>query len=149
VEPLAAKGSETLQQVWRFAVADKEFCTCARVELGGDFAATMEQKELLSLIESLGDDYSFQPALLLNHIASENEGLRQYLLKLLQINVSEAEAQKWSTELIPIVRAEALQRKIDEISRALQQAAGPEDIRRLLQEKMALDERLQALKDKP
>ena len=145
-EPLAAKASETLQQLWRFAVADKDFFSRARVELGENFCATAEQKELLSLIEGLGEDFDFQPALLLNHIPPENEGLRQYLLKLLQINVSEAADKKWPAELIPIVRREALQRRIDEISRALAQAGSPEEIRSLLQEKMALDERLQALK---
>ena len=144
--PLAAKAGETLQQLWRFAVANKDYFQRARVELGEDFCATKEQKELLTLIEGLGDDYDFQPALLLNHIPAENEGLRQYLLKLLHINVSEAEAQKWSTELIPIVRKEALQRRIDQINRALTQAGEEEELRGLLREKMALDERLQALK---
>lgn len=145
-EPLAAKAGETLQQLWRFAVADKNFFCRARVELGENFCATAEQKELLALIEGLGDGYDFQPALLLNYIPAENEGLRQYLLKLLQINVSEAEAQKWSVELIPIIRREAIQRRIHEVSRALAQAGGAEEIRCLLQEKMALDERLHALK---
>ena len=144
--PLAAKGGETLSQLWRFAVADKDFFRRARVELGEDFCATAEQKELLALIEGLGESYDFQPALLLNHIPAENEGLRQYLLKLLQINVSEAEAQKWSTELIPIVRKEALQRRIEEINRAIAQAGGAQNVRSLLQEKIALDERLQAFK---
>jgi hypothetical protein len=145
-EPLAAKARGTLSQIWRFAVADKDLFQRARVELGEEFCVSLEQKELLALIESLGDGYDFQPALLLNYIPVENEGLRQYLLKLLHINVSEAEAQKWSTELIPIIHREALQRKIEKVNRALIQAGETEEIRRLLQEKMALNERLQTLK---
>ena len=149
-QPLAAKASETLQQLWRFAVADKDFFFRARMELGEYFASTSEQKELLALLEGMGDDYNFQPALLLNHIPAENEGLRQYLLKLLQINVSEAESQKWSRELIPIVRAEALQRRNNEIQNALPLSGEPDSFspeqRRLLQEKQALAEQKHALK---
>ncbi|MCL1975736.1 MAG: DNA primase [Firmicutes bacterium] len=139
-EPLAAKASDALLQLWRFAVEDKEFFVKARIELGEDFTVTAEQKELAALIENLGEGYDFQPSLLLNYISTENEGLRQYLLKLLQINVSVTEAQKWSTELITIVRADALQKRIEEISHALLKADSDGEIRRLLQEKQKLAE---------
>ena len=144
-EPLALKSSETLDLLWRFAIADKELFKKLLTELEEGFAVTTEQKELLALIKGQDKTYGFQPALLFNHIPTENEGLRQYLLKLLEISVSEEQSQR-TTELILVVRIDALKRKIEEINQALGQSGNPADMRRLLQKKMVLDERLHALK---
>jgi len=143
---LSAKASDARKQLWRFAIADKKFFQRARAELGADFATGAEEEQLAALIESLGDGYNFLPASLLNYIAPENEGLRQYLLKLLQINISEEQCQKWAEELIPIVRREALRQKIAQINRDLQQEVNLEAAQQLLRDKMLLDQQLAAMK---
>ncbi|MCL2496731.1 MAG: DNA primase, partial [Clostridiales bacterium] len=143
---LSAKAKDARKQLWRFAIADKSFFLRARAELGDDFAIGAEEEQLAALIESLGESYDFTPASLLNHIGCENEGLRQHLLKLLQISISEEQYQKWAEELITIVRRESLRQKIAQINQALQQESSLEAAQQLLKEKMLLDKQLEAMK---
>lgn len=133
-------------QLLRLALENKNIFEKAKQELAGDFAVTEEESQLITLIEDLGADYDFKPGALFNHIPEEQEGLRQILLKLLQVDIPDEQADKLAEELILAVKQATLAEKIQEINQKLTQTAEQQELRQLLQEKTELNQRLQALK---
>ena len=82
--PADQAGRPANRQLLALSLYDKALFQKAQAELGEDFAATELEAELISLMREAGDAWVGNPASLLNHIGEENEGLREFLLKLIE-----------------------------------------------------------------
>ncbi len=143
--PLAARKHDSRRQLLVLAMAEQKIFELAKNELNQNFGQNEEDCQLIALINQLGSDYDYKPSSLLNHIPSENEGLRQYLLKLLRIDISDADNLKWAKQLIPIIKQEIIREKILKINQEITKQTDLETIRNLLAEKQALTESLQSI----
>ncbi|MEG1537151.1 MAG: hypothetical protein RR387_02565, partial [Clostridiales bacterium] len=131
----------------RLAITDKNIFQLAKRELGENFPANEQEALLISLIESLGDEYDYNPATLFNHLPSDSEGLRRFLLKLLDADIPDGDKGKLAAEWINGVKRSLLQQQIaalrQRLTLVLEQGG---DTRELLLEKIVLDKQLQDLK---
>ncbi len=131
----------------RLALEDKNIFALAKRELGEDFPANAQEAQLISLIENLGEEYDYHPATLFNHIEPNSEGLRQFLLKLLQADIPQGDKGKLAGEWINGVKRALLQGRKAELQQRLTQAiAAGGEVRELLAEKMLLDKQFEELK---
>ena len=132
-------GHPANRQLLLLALANENIFRRAREELGGLFPSTEEEAQLIAYIEQLGEDYDFQPASLFNYLEEGQEGLRQFLLKLLQTEAAQGEGDTLANDYIRTIkqrdladRAKALQRRINEAE------SRGEDLTELLRQKLQL-----------
>lgn len=134
-----AAGSPACLQLLSLAIGNKEIFDMAKRELGEDFGSTTQERRLIELINGLGSDYDFQPNSLFNHLSEENEGLRQFMLKLLESDIAAEDSTAFAQSCIAIIRQEKIREKINEINRKLTTTESTgEDYHQLLAEKQRL-----------
>jgi DNA primase len=127
------------RQLLALSLMNGEIFAKARAELGEDFASNKEERQLIDLIAGLGETYDFQPRSLFNYLPAENEGLRQFVLKLLETDITGENPVTLATDNISIIRHQRLKEKIAALDRAINAAiSANEDHRQLLNEKTRL-----------
>lgn len=128
-------GRPANRQLLLLALNDKNIFCQARQILGDDFASTEEEAQLIAFIEKLGTDYDFHPSSLFNHIGKDEEGLRQFLLKLLQAEPAAGDPAVLADAYIREIRRHVLTGRIEALRSQLTQAErNYEDTQNLLQE---------------
>lgn len=139
-EPVAKKLSHPAKrQLLALAINDKRIFDKASEELGDNFADSEQSQQIIDIIKSLGDDYDFQPNSLFNYLPEENEGLRQFMLKLLETDITSDDALALSASYIAIIKQHEIKEEIAKINQAIDKAAAMnEDYRELLSEKLRL-----------
>ncbi|MCR4963686.1 MAG: DNA primase [Firmicutes bacterium] len=131
----------------RLAIENRKVFTEALADLEEGFANVPEGMRLISLIKELADEYDFQPATLFNHIDANGEGLRKFLLKLLQADLPEGDPEQLAAEAIKGMKLSLLLEQKERLRQELNAAlAAKEDVKDLLLQQMALDKRLENLK---
>ena len=138
-EKIYRPGHPSNRQLILLALSDKNIFQRAKKELGPLFPSTEEEAQLIDFIAEIGDEYDFQPSSIFNYLGEENEGLRQFLLKLLQADVAQGEADALANDYIRSIkqrdladRTKALQRRISEAD------SRHEDLTDLLRQKLHL-----------
>ncbi len=130
------------RQLLLLAISDPAVFDKAQKELGEHFASTPEEQALIDLIAQLGPHYDFHPSSLFNYLSEENEGLRNFLLKLLETDSDGASADAY----IRTIRQHHLSEKIALLQQQISEAEqNHEDSIALLQEKMRLLEEAKQL----
>lgn len=76
------------RQLLTLAITHREIFNKARNTLGVNFGSSEEERQLIDLITRLDKDYDFIPRSLFNYLEEENEGLRQFMLKLLETDIT-------------------------------------------------------------
>ena len=132
-------GRPANRQLLLLALANENIFRRAREELGELFPSTEEEAQLIAFIEGLDGQYDFRPASLFNYLDEGQAGLRQFLLKLLQTEAAQGDAEALANDYIRTIR----QRDLDDQTRALQRriAEGEsrgEDVSDLLRQKVRL-----------
>lgn len=128
-------GRPANRQLLALALGNENIFQRADAELGADFASTEEEAQLIAFIKQLGNSYDFRPASLFNHIGEENEGLRQFLLKLIQAEVATGDPNMLAEAYIREIRKHALAERISALQRRIAEAEyGNEDTTALLEE---------------
>jgi len=124
------------RQLLLLALADRDIFLLAQEQLGDHFASTAEEQQVIDFISQLGDQYDYHPSSLFNYLHEEKEGLRDFLLKLLETDIVEgvpAEAYIRTIRQHHLAeRIALLQKQISEAERNNQNSMD------LLQEKMRL-----------
>ncbi|NLF79573.1 MAG: DNA primase [Clostridia bacterium] len=127
------------QQLLALAIADEKIFCLANAELGSDWAGSDEERQIIDIIIAKGGGYDFQPQSLFNDLPEENEGLRQFVLKLLETDIPGDDAATLAADCIETIRHHRLREKIAALDRAIDAAAAVnEDYRQLLAEKTRL-----------
>ncbi len=127
------------RQLLALAITDKRIFDKAVEELGDNFVTTEQEQQIVGLILELGEAYDFQPNSLFNHLAEENEGLRQFMLKLLETVIPEGDAYLLADSYIKTIGEHQLRTKISQIEQAITVAeANGEDYRDLQKEHLRL-----------
>lgn len=127
------------QQLLALAIADEKIFRQAQSELGADWTAKEEERRIIDIINAKGGGYDFQPQSLFNDLPEENEGLRQFVLKLLETDIPGDDAATLATDCICTIRHHRLREQIAALDRAIDAAAAVnEDYRQLLTEKTRL-----------
>ncbi|MDR2713512.1 MAG: DNA primase [Clostridiales bacterium] len=138
--PIATRASS---QLLRLMLSDEEIFAKAIEELGPDFGSNPQESQLIKMIIDLGN-YDFQIVSLLHRFDDENEGLRQFLLKLLQVDIPEGDMQKLTAEYICACKITALQKRIGALNEQLKSGQG--DLQAALREIEELNQELHKLK---
>ena len=132
-------GRPANRQLLLLALSDENIFRRAQAELGELFPSTEEESQLIAFVDQLGETYDFRPSSLFNYLEEGQEGLRQFLLKLLQTESAQGEADVLANEYIRTVkqrdladRTKALQRRISEAE------SRGEDVTDLLRQKLQL-----------
>ena len=126
-------------QLLSLAVNNQKIFNKAKTELAENFGSTDQERQLIGLIESLGSEYDFHPNSLFNYLKEENEGLRQFMLKLLETDITGADQYILADSCISIIKQQLAKNKIAQINRDITAAeANNEDCRELLKEKLRL-----------
>ena len=126
-------------QLLSLAVNNQKIFNKAKTELAENFGSTDQERQLIGLIESLGPEYDFHPNSLFNYLKEENEGLRQFMLKLLETDITGADQYILADSCISIIKQQLAKNKIAQINRDITAAeANNEDCRELLKEKLRL-----------
>ena len=126
----------------RLALEDKNVCQRLAAEaLQGDL---LDEKglQLLNIVNK--NDYDQVPAHLLSRFNEDNAGLRDFLLKLLDVELPNDDRERLAAEYFQAAQANRLQRRIDVINKEV--AAGAANWRELLTELNELQRKLQQLK---
>jgi len=127
------------RQLLALAISSREIFETALSELGEDFGATAKECQLVNMIKQLGNNYDFQPRSLFNYLDEENEGLQQFMLKLLETDIAGDDPHALAQGCIETIKQHLLKEKIVEINHAIDiAAANNEDYRQLLTEKLRL-----------
>ena len=132
-------GHPANRQLLLQAICDPKIFAHAQQSLGELFPSTEEEAQLITLIDQLGEHYNFQPSSLFNYIDKENEGLRQFLLKLLQSEIIFGNYE----EYISAIQQHHLQDQISLLQKQIAMAeAQHQDTSALVQEKLLLTQKL-------
>ena len=132
-------GRPANRQLLLLSLSDKNIFSKACMDLGELFGSTEEEDQLISYISSLGENYDFQPSSLFNDLDEEKEGLRQFLLKLLQTEPAAGETDRLVEDYILTIKRHELTEKIGQMQRRISEAEEKnEDSSALVQEKMQL-----------
>lgn len=134
------------RQLLIFALSDKKIFQTAVNELGEHFPSTEEEAQLIAFIQELGDAYTFDPRTLFNELDAEKEGLRQFLLKLIESDCPSQDRQELARDYIRRIQIQVKQDRVKELQRLIQEAERTNtDSTALLQEKYALNRELSHL----
>ena len=121
------------------AIGNQKIFDKAKAELADNFGVSDQERQLITLIESLGTEYDFHPNSLFNYLREENEGLRQFMLKLLETDITGEDPYVLADSCISIIKQQLVKDKIAQINRDISAAeANNEDCRELLKEKLRL-----------
>ena len=127
------------------AIADRDIFTQARAELGDDMATTAAGRDLVQLIEQCGDDYCFVPNRLFSQLGEENEGLRQLLLKLIEVEIPE-QPRLIAADCIARIKKQKQARALAALQQQISAAeARGEDVTALVEEKLRLSREIKGL----
>ena len=126
-------------QLLALAIGNQKIFDKAKAELADNFGVSDQERQLITLIESLGTEYDFHPNSLFNYLREENEGLRQFMLKLLETDITGEDPYVLADSCISIIKQQLVKDKIAQINRDISAAeANNEDCRELLKEKLRL-----------
>ena len=143
-EPVIHKASFFLL---RLAIENPGIFADAAQDLEEAFANVPEGLQLIGLIKQLAEGYDFHPATLFNHIDANSEGLRKFLLKLLQADLPQGDSEQLAAEAIKGMKRALLMDKKERLKQELNAAlAAKQDVKDLLVKQMALDKQLEDLK---
>ena len=132
-------GRPANRQLLLLALSNENIFRRAQSELGELFPSTEEEAQLIAYVESLGGSYDFLPSSLFNYLDEGQEGLRQFLLKLLQTEAPQGEADALANDYIRAIRQRDLADRGKVLQRRIAEAESRgEDVSELLREKMQL-----------
>ncbi len=127
------------KQLLLLSLSNREIFQQAYGELGEEMAPTALGKSLLQLVLSLGETYTFQPSSLFNYLPAENEGLRDFLLKLLDTDIPETGQGDLAAGYIRTIRQQSLSRQMAALQQKIAAAQDRgEDCTPLIEEKLRL-----------
>ncbi|MGI5891240.1 MAG: DNA primase [Bacillota bacterium] len=135
---------KAINPLFSLLLQDKESFYRMRQETGYDFCRNEEEKKLVELVESLGDNYDWQIVTLLHILPQENEGLRQLLLNLLQAEVPLSNSSDIIDTWIKNCKLNNLQKEILILRQELTEH--PENCHNLLKKISTLQRKVQKLK---
>lgn len=115
----ARAGRAANRYLLALAIGDENIFRLAARELGADFASTEEEGQLITYIDALGADYDWNPAALFNQLGPENEGLRQFLLKLIQADYPQNADEKLARDYIRTIKKQLLQQRLRDLQREI------------------------------
>ena len=92
------------RELLALAITNQEIFIKANKNLAGDFGMDDEERQLISFIKELGADYDFHPPSLFNYLEEENEGLKRFLLKLIDTEVVTDEPNALAEGYITTIR---------------------------------------------
>lgn len=136
--------SSASAQLLRLMLEDRQICRRALAELGDNFGTGEQENLLLKYLKERQDDDNLNIFSLLNRFEGENEGLKNFLLKLLQINIPEETTDKLAAEYINAVRIGVIRQQINAVNTKI--TAGQGDMRQLLTELDSLQRQLHGIK---
>ncbi|MGI6361249.1 MAG: DNA primase [Bacillota bacterium] len=76
-----------INPLWKVLLENEQYFKTMKEQVGEDFCRSEEEKQLIGLVEQLGEQYDWKITTLLHILPAENEGLRQLLLNLLQTEI--------------------------------------------------------------
>jgi len=129
----------------RLMLEDQDIFFQALEELGDDFCQREEEKQLISMIQDIQAEYDWHAVSLLHRFSGENEGLRKFVLKLLQIDLPQLTFDELANEYIQAFKIRKLQKRIQKLNEEI--ACGSGDIRQNLIELSKLQQDLQKSKE--
>ncbi len=136
--------SSASAQLLRLMLENLQICRLALAELGDNFGANEQENSLLKYLKERQNDDNLNIFSLLNCFEGENEGLKSFLLKLLQINIPDQITDKLALEYINAVRLGVIRQQINAVNGQI--AAGQGDMRQLLTELDSLQRQIQRIK---
>lgn len=125
----APAGHPANRQLLCLALSDKNIFTRAAQELGDDFASTQQEAQLIEIIRRHAAEYDFSGASLLNYIDEENEGLRGFLLKLIDTEIPDENRLQVAEDNIRLIKARLVKQALAELQQRIiaAEAAGRDD----------------------
>jgi len=129
----------------RLMLEDQDVFSQVLEELGDDFCQSEEEKQLIFMVKELHEEYDWHAASLLHRFSGENEGLRQFVLKLLQIDLPPLTFNELANEYIQAFKIRILQKRIQKLNEEI--ASGSGDIRQNLIELSKLQQDLHKCKE--
>lgn len=140
ISPKAESSSKPAnRQLLIYSLYDKNIFLKAKSVLGENFASNEEEDQLISLIDQVKDIYDFNPSSLFNYLSEENEGLRHFLLKLIQAKVPEENRSLLADAFIKTIQEQQIKEQLKQIQQQISQAEdNAEDFTDLIQEKLRL-----------
>lgn len=129
----------------RLMLEDSDIFSQVLEELGEDFCQREEEKQLILMVKNIQAEYDWHAASLLHRFSGENEGLRQFVLKLLQIDLPPLAFDELANEYIQAFKIRELQKRIKKLNEEI--ACGSGDIRQNLLELSKLQQDLQKFKE--
>lgn len=129
----------------RLMLEDRDIFSRVWEELGEDFCQNEEEKQLISMIKEIEAEYDWHAASLLHRFSDENEGLRKFVLKLLQTDLPQLTFDELANEYIQAFKIRKLQKKIQKLNQEI--ACGSGDMRQNLIELSKLQQDLQKFRE--
>jgi len=134
------------RQLLIFGLSDKNIFETATAQLGENFPSTEEEAQLIAFIQELGAEYDFDPRTLFNHLDSEKEGLRQFLLKLLETDCPTDDREQLARDYICSIQRQAKKERLLQLQKQIAEAdQSKEDTLALMKEKYELTRELKGL----
>ena len=127
------------QHLLALSLSNEEIFVKACQELGDDFPSSEAESAVINLIKDNRNSYNFQPNSLLNYLDEENEGLRQFLLKLIQADLPVSDSGPLAESYILTIKKRKLDQKLSELQKQIREKeAAHEDVSELVKEKIKL-----------
>ncbi|MDO4732467.1 MAG: DNA primase [Bacillota bacterium] len=134
------------RQLLIFSLSDKNIFENALSELGENFPSNNEEAQLIDFICDLGPEYDFDPRTLFNHLNAEKEGLRQFLLKLLETDCPTEDRERLAGDYICSIQRHAKKERLLQLQKQIAEAdQSKEDTLALMKEKYELTRELKGL----
>ena len=115
-------GRPANRQLLILSLSDKNIFQRACAELGENFPSTDEEAQLIAFLQELGEDYDYDPRTLFNHLDAEKEGLRQFLLKLIESDCPSENQATLAEDYIRKIKKDALKQEIAALQRSIEEA---------------------------
>lgn len=143
---ISPAGRPANRQLLIFGLSDKNIFETAVAELGDDFPSTEEEAQIIAFVQGLGSLYDFDPRTLFNYLDAEKEGLRQFLLKLIETDCPKENRAQLAQDYIRSIKEHSLKQRLAAIQSCIQAAEqNKEDLSSLLEEKTRLTRELKGL----
>ncbi len=141
-----ATGRTANRQLLIFALNDKNIFDQALAALGEHFPSTEEEAQLIAYIQALGPKYSFDPRTLFNELGPEQEGLRHFLLKIIETDCPTENREQLAAEYIRTIQVQVKKDRLRQLQRLITEAEqNHADSSALLREKYELTRDLKGL----
>jgi DNA primase len=127
------------RQLLALALFNKRIFAQVMEDLPGIWDDLEKESQLISIVTDLGEQYDFQMQSLFNYLPEENEGLRQFMLKLLETDIETDDEYALADSYIAMLKQQRIKEQIAKIQNDIAIAeANNQDCRELLAEKIRL-----------